>query len=72
METMQLQPVKANIIYPNRANRNIIPMNHALIEEAIEVIEPIGSRRDENRLPFIEANTISTAAKMRTLPIFSK
>lgn len=76
METMQLQPVKANIIYPNRVNRNIIPMNHALIEEAIEVIEPIGSRRDENRLPFIEANTKEVSIEHLkndcVVPVFSK
>ncbi|MBO5389055.1 MAG: DUF3871 family protein [Lachnospiraceae bacterium] len=51
-------------------------MNHALIEEAIEVIEPIGSRRAENRLPFIEANTKEVSIEHLkndcVVPVFSK
>jgi hypothetical protein len=51
-------------------------MNHALIEEAIEVIEPIGSRRAEKRLPFIEANTKEVSIEHLkndcVVPVFSK
>lgn len=65
METMQLQPVRANLIYPNRINKE---GSHVQIVKPMEVIstgiistnpveaEPI-STREGNKLPFIEANT---------------
>lgn len=76
MEAMQLQPVKASIIYPSRVNKDIIHLNPVQVEEAVEVIEPIGSRRVSNRLPFIEANTKEvTIEHLRNdcvVPVFSK
>ena len=52
MEAMQLQPVKANLIYPSRVNRVF-----DLSKQEIVDVEPILSRREVKRLPFIEANT---------------
>lgn len=50
---MQLQPVKANLIYPSRVNRTLeLSQQQDIIE-----VEPVLSRREVKRLPFIEANT---------------
>ena len=72
MEAMQLQPVKANLIYPNRINRTL---ELSPIEDIIDV-EPILSRREVKRLPFIEANTKEvTMEHLRNdcvVPVFSK
>lgn len=65
METMQLQPVRANLIYPNR-NKADNPYIQTV--ESIEIIStgivstnPVKadsiSTREGNKLPFIEANT---------------
>ena len=65
MEIMQLQPVRANLIYPNRINKE---GSHVQIVEPMEVINtgimstnPVEadsiSTRESNKLPFIEANT---------------
>lgn len=53
MEAMQLQPVKANMTYPSRTSRVLdLPNKQDIIE-----VEPVLSRREVKRLPFIEANT---------------
>ena len=84
MEIMQLQPVRANLIYPNRINKE---GSHVQIVEPMEVINtgimstnPVEadsiSTREGNKLPFIEANT--KEATMQYLkeecitPVFSK
>lgn len=65
MEIMQLQPVRANLIYPNR---NKVDNPYIQTVEPIEIINtgiistnPVGvepiSTREGNKLPFIEANT---------------
>lgn len=72
MEAMQLQPVKANLIYPNRINRTF---ELSPIEDIIDV-EPILSRREVKRLPFIEANTKEVTIEHLKddciVPVFSK
>ena len=50
---MQLQPVKANLIYPSRVNKRLEISKQ---QDTVDV-EPILSRREVKRLPFIEANT---------------
>ena len=76
MEAMQLQPVKANIIYPSRINGNTTPIRYTQIEDAVEVVEQRESRRANNRLPFIEANTkevtIEHLKNDCVVPVFSK
>ena len=69
---MQLQPVKANLIYPNRVNRTLeLSQQQDIIE-----VEPVLSRREVKRLPFIEANTkevtIEHLKNDCIVPVFSK
>ena len=72
MEAMQLQPVKANLIYPSRVNRTLeLSQQQDIIE-----VEPVLSRREVKRLPFIEANTkevtIEHLKNDCIVPVFSK
>ena len=72
---MQLQPVRANIIYPSKINRSL--RYDAEVITPIEIIEqePLRSGRG-NKLPFIEANTKEvTMEHLRNdcvVPVFSK
>lgn len=69
---MQLQPVKANLIYPSKVNR-ILELSQ---EQEIVDVTPILSRREVKRLPFIEANTkevtIEHLKEDCIVPVFSK
>ena len=71
MEAIQLQPVRANIIYPNRVNRTL-----KISQYDITDAEPILSRREVKRLPFIEANTKEVTIEHLKddciVPVFSK
>lgn len=69
---MQLQPVKANLIYPSRINRTLgLSQQQDIID-----VEPILSRREVKRLPFIEANTKKVSFQHLKddciVPVFSK
>ena len=69
---MQLQPVRANIIYPSRINRTLgLSQQQDIID-----VEPILSRREVKRLPFIEANTKKVSFQHLKddciVPVFSK
>ena len=68
---MQLQPVRANIIYPSRINRTL-----KISQYDIADAEPILSRREVKKLPFIEANTkevtIEHIKDDCIVPVFSK
>ena len=69
---MQLQPVKANLIYPSRVNKTL---ELAQQKDIIDVT-PILSRREVKRLPFIEANTKEVSVEHLKddciVPVFSK
>lgn len=69
---MQLQPVKANLIYPSRVNRTL----ELVQKQNIIDVEPILSRREVKRLPFIEANTKEVTIEHLKddciVPVFSK
>ena len=69
---MQLQPVKANLIYPSRVNRTL----ELSQQQDIVDVTPILSRREVKRLPFIEANTKEVSiAHLKNdciVPVFSK
>lgn len=71
MEAIQLQPVRANIIYPNRVNRTL-----KISQYDITDAEPILSRREVKKLPFIEANTKDVTIEHLKddciVPVFSK
>ena len=71
MEAMQLQPVRANIIYPNRVNRTLKISQYDIVDA-----EPILSRREVKKLPFIEANTKEVTIEHLKddciVPVFSK
>ena len=71
MEAIQLQPVRANIIYPNRVNRTL-----KISQYDITDAEPILSRREVKKLPFIEANTKEVTIEHLKddciVPVFSK
>ena len=71
MEAMQLQPVRANIIYPSRINRTL-----KISQDDIADAEPILSRREVKKLPFIEANTKEVTIEHLKddciVPVFSK
>ena len=84
MEIMQLQPVRANLIYPNRINKED---SHVQIVEPMEIINtgimstnPVEadsiSTREGNKLPFIEANTKEVTMQYLKeeciTPVFSK
>ena len=69
---MLLQPVKANLIYPSRVNRTLgLSQQQDIID-----VEPILSRREVKRLPFIEANTKEVTIEHLKddciVPVFSK
>ena len=69
---MQLQPVKANLIYPSKANKTLeLSQQQDIID-----VELILSRREVKRLPFIEANTkevtIEHLKEDCIVPVFSK
>lgn len=69
---MQLQPVRANLIYPSRVNRTLeLSQQQDIID-----VEPILSRREVKRLPFIEANTKEVTIEHLKddciVPVFSK
>lgn len=69
---MQLQPVKANLIYPSRVNRTLeLSQQQDIID-----VEPILSGREVKRLPFIEANTKEVTIEHLKgdciVPVFSK
>ena len=68
---MQLQPVRANIIYPSRINRTL-----KISQDDIADAEPILSRREVKKLPFIEANTKEVTIEHLKddciVPVFSK
>ncbi len=72
---MQLQPVKANLIYPSKAYSGLQPYSFIQAEEAIEVVEPSLIIK-EKKLPFIEANTkevtIQHLKDECIVPVFSK
>lgn len=72
MEAMQLQPVKANLIYPSKANKTL----ELSQQQDIIHVELILSRREVKRLPFIEANTkevtIEHLKEDCIVPVFSK
>ena len=71
MEAMRLQPIKANLIYPSRVNRTF-----DFSKQEIGDVEPILSRREVKKLPFIEANTkevtIEHLKNDCIVPVFSK
>ena len=84
MEIMQLQPVRANLIYPNRINKE---GSHVQIVEPMEATttgtiatKPVEadsiSTREGNKLPFIEANTKEVTMQYLKeeciTPVFSK
>ena len=84
MEIMQLQPVRANLIYPNRNKANnpyiqtvepIEVINTGIISTNPVGTEPI-STREGNKLPFIEANTKEVTMQYLKeeciTPVFSK
>lgn len=68
---MRLQPVKANLIYPSRVNRTF-----DFSKQEIGDVEPILSRREVKKLPFIEANTKEVTIEHLKddciVPVFSK
>lgn len=68
---MRLQPVKANLIYPSRVNRTFDFSKQEIVD-----VEPILSRREVKKLPFIEANTIEVTIEHLKddciVPVFSK
>lgn len=72
---MQLQPVRADMVYPSKINRSL--RYDAEVITPIEIIEqkPLRSGRG-NKLPFIEANTKEvTMEHLRNecvVPVFSK
>jgi hypothetical protein len=71
MEAMRLQPVKANLIYPSRVNRTFDFPKQEIVD-----VEPILSRREVKKLPFIEANTKEVTIEHLKddciVPVFSK
>lgn len=71
MEAMRLQPVKANLIYPSRVNRTLDFSKQEIVD-----VEPILSRREVKKLPFIEANTKEVTIEHLKddciVPVFSK
>ena len=68
---MRLQPVKANLIYPSRVNRTFDFSKQEIVD-----VEPILSRREVKKLPFIEANTKEVTIEHLKddciVPVFSK
>lgn len=71
MEAMRLQPVKANLIYPSRVNRIFDFSKQEIVD-----VEPILSRIEVKKLPFIEANTKEVTIEHLKddciVPVFSK
>lgn len=72
METMQLQPVRTNLIYPSRVNR----MDNSHIEIVEPLVETLEDARPLRKLPFIEANTKEVTMEHLkndcVVPVFSK
>lgn len=73
MEAIQLQPVRADLIYPSRINRTLdLPKP----EDIIDVPTALSTSREVKRLPFIEANTkevsIGHLKGDCIVPVFSK
>lgn len=73
MEAIQLQPVRADLIYPNRINRTLdLPKP----EDIIDVPTALSTSREVKRLPFIEANTKEVTMEHLKgdciVPVFSK
>lgn len=68
---MRLQPVKANLIFPSRVNRTFDFSKQEIVD-----VEPILSRREVKKLPFIEANTKEVTIEHLKddciVPVFSK
>lgn len=71
METIQLQPVRSDEIYPSRKNETLRMSRQDIVD-----VEPILSRREVKRLPFIEANTKDVTIEHLKddciVPVFSK
>lgn len=75
MEAMQLQPVRANLVYPSRLNKSlkhdVETINAVEVMEA-EIMQPLKA----NKLPFIEANTREASIEHLkndcVVPVFSK
>ena len=75
MEAMQLQPVRADLVYPSKINRSL--RYDAEVIEPIEVIQIESLRTGRgNKLPFIEANTKEVSMvhlkNECIVPVFSK
>lgn len=75
MEAMQLQPVRADLVYPSRMNRSL--RYDAEVITPIEVIETeVPQSGSRHKLPFIEANTkevtIEHLKNDCVVPVFSK
>lgn len=75
MEAMQLQPVRADLVYPSRMNRSL--RYDAEVITPIEIIEAeVPQSGSGHKLPFIEANTkevtIEHLKNDCVVPVFSK
>ena len=75
MEAMQLQPVRADLVYPSRMNRSL--KYNAEVITPIEIIEAeVPQSGSGHKLPFIEANTkevtIEHLKNDCVVPVFSK
>lgn len=75
MEAMQLQPVRADLVYPSRMNRSL--KYDAEVITPIEIIEAeVPQSGSGHKLPFIEANTkevtIEHLKNDCVVPVFSK
>lgn len=73
---MQLQPVKANLIYPSRVNRTLELSQQQDIIDVEPILSRREARREVKRLPFIEANTKEVTIEHLKddciVPVFSK
>lgn len=75
MEAMQLQPVRADLVYPSRMNRSL--RYDAEVITPIEIMETeVPQSGSGHKLPFIEANTkevtIEHLKNDCVVPVFSK
>lgn len=75
MEAMQLQPVRADLVYPSRMNRSL--RYDAEVITPIEIMEAeVPQSGSGHKLPFIEANTkevtIEHLKNDCVVPVFSK
>ena len=75
MEAMQLQPVRADLVYPSRMNRSLRYDAEVITPIEIMEAEPLRSGSG-HKLPFIEANTkevtIEHLKNDCVVPVFSK